>query len=63
MQTHCKRKKTKDIAKKAAITDFVQYFINQNVRIKTVRINRGWIGIDKYSDLLAAKNVEGYKTK
>ena len=55
LQTYCERKKTKDIAKKAYITDFLQYLINQNVRIKAVRTNGGWIEIDTFSDLLAAK--------
>ena len=40
---------------KSYITDFLQYLINQNVRIKAVRTNGGWIEIDTFSDLLAAK--------
>ena len=51
--------KTKNIAMKSYITDFLQYLINQNVKIKAVKTKGGWIEIDTFSDLLAAKKSEG----
>ncbi len=55
LQKYCENKKTKNIAMKSYITDFLQYLINQNVKIKAVKTKGGWIEIDTFSDLLAAK--------
>ena len=51
----CENHNTKSIAKKAYLTDFLQYLINNGIQIKEIPVNGGWIEIDNPSDVDAAK--------
>ena len=48
-------KKTKHIARKAYLTDFIQYLINNGLKIEEIPINGNWIEIDNHNDVNAAK--------
>jgi len=52
---YCENSKTKKIARKAYLTDFLQYLINKDIQIKEISVNGGWIEIDNPSDIRAAK--------
>ena len=52
---YCENKKTKHIARKAYLTDFLQHLINNGFKIKEIPINGNWIEIDSHDDANAAK--------
>ena len=52
---YCENKKTKHIARKAYLTDFIQYLINNGLKIEEIPINGNWIEIDNHNDVNAAK--------
>ena len=52
---YCENNHTKNIAKKAYLTDFLQYLINKRLKIKEIPVNGGWIEIDNPRDIVAAK--------
>ena len=52
---YCENNQTKSLAKKAYLTDFLQYLIDEGVKIKEIPIHGGWIEIDNPSDVYAAK--------
>ena len=51
---YCENKKTKRLAKKAYLTDFLQYLINKDIKIKEIPTKGDWIEIDNPSDVNAA---------
>jgi len=51
----CENNYTKHIAKKAYLTDFLQYLINDGILIKEIPISGNWIEIDNPADVNAAK--------
>lgn len=52
---YCESISTKTVAQKAYLTDFLQYLINKDIKIKEIPINGDWIEIDNPSDVYAAK--------
>ena len=52
---YCENKQTKNLARKAYLTDFLQYLINEDIKITEIPTNGGWIEIDNPSDVNAAK--------
>ena len=52
---YCENKKTISIAKKAYLTDFLQYLINKDIKINEIPTKGDWIEIDNPSDVNAAK--------
>ena len=52
---YCENVQTSSLAKKAYLTDFLQYLINKDIKIKEIPTNGDWIEIDNPSDVNAAK--------
>ena len=52
---YCENVQTSSLAKKAYLTDFLQYLINKDLNIKEIPTHGGWIEIDSPSDVDAAK--------
>ena len=45
---YCENKQTKNLAKKAYLTDFIQYLIDKDITIKEIPISGDWIEIEDY---------------
>jgi L-glutamine-phosphate cytidylyltransferase len=52
---YCENVQTSSLAKKAYLTDFLQYLIDKDLDIKEISTHGGWIEIDSPSDVDAAK--------
>ena len=52
---YCENKSTTSFARKAYLTDFLQYLINQDIHVREIPTYGGWVEIDSPEDIIAAK--------